>query len=80
MGENYWEPEVNEADKLRMGSSYPPVKFYISAIDIAKLNSKDSLVKTIILSDGKEVDLEIYLETDKDIFTKELREAIKDDS
>jgi len=73
---NFWETSEEEVDNLKMGTSYPPIKVYISAMQIAKLNSLEPVVKSIILSDGKEMDLEMYLETDRNTFAKEMREAI----
>ena len=73
MAESFWDPNADEIENLRMGSSYPPVKIYLTSIDLAKLNSADPVMVTAILSDGKEVDLELYLETDRDKFSKDLR-------
>jgi len=73
---NFWETDKDEANNIKLGSSYPPVKLFISAMEIAKLNSLEAVVKSIILSDGKEFDLEMYLETDRNKFTKDLREAL----
>jgi len=75
---NFWVDEKEETDNLKLGSSYPPVKIFISAIEIAKLNSLDGMFKTVILSDGKELDLEIYLETDRDVYAQQLKEVINE--
>jgi len=73
---NFWEEEKSEVDLLKLGSAYPPVRVYLTAIEIARLNSLEAVVKSIILSDGKELDLEIFLETDRNKFAKDLREAL----
>jgi hypothetical protein len=73
---NFWENDGEEVDNLKMGTTYPPVRVFLTAIDIARLNSLEPVVTTIILSDGKEVDLEIFLETDRNKFAKDLREAL----
>ena len=75
-GKNFWEKDQSEADILKLGTSYPPIKVFITAIDIARLNSLEAVVQTVILSDGKEVDLEIFLETDRNKFAKDLREVL----
>lgn len=74
--DNFWETEKSEDEVLNLGTSYPPVKVYLTAIEIARLNSLEAVVKSVILSDGKEVDLEIFLETDRNKFAKDLREAL----
>lgn len=73
---NFWEDEKSEQDVLKLGTAYPPVRLYLTAIEIARLNSLEPVVKTIILSDGKELDIEIILETDRNKFAKDLREAL----
>ena len=75
-GKNFWEEDESEVDLLKLGSAYPPVKVYLTTIEIARLNSLEAVVKPIILSDGKELDLEIILETDRNKFAKDLREAL----
>jgi hypothetical protein len=77
MNDNFWEENKDEAKhNLRLGSSYPPVQLFLDMMEISKINSREPLTKTVILSDGKEVDIEILLETDKDKFAKNLKEAI----
>lgn len=73
---NFWEKEDSETDLLKLGSSYPPLRVYLTMIEIAKLNSLEAVVKSVILSDGKELDLELFLETDRNKFAKDLREAL----
>lgn len=75
---NFWEDEKDEADNLKLGSSYPPVKVYITAIDLAQLNSLEPVMRSVILADGKELDIELLLETNRDEFAKDLRKVLNE--
>jgi len=74
--DNFWQKENDEVDNLKLGSAYPPVKIYISAIDLAGLNSLEPVMLSVILSDGKELDIELMLETNRDEFAKDLRKVL----
>lgn len=77
MNDNFWVDEEEGKEKdLKLGSQYPPVQVFLNLIEISKLNTAQAVIKSIILSDGKEVDLELILETDRDKFAKDLREVI----
>ncbi|PIR43292.1 hypothetical protein COV24_03470 [candidate division WWE3 bacterium CG10_big_fil_rev_8_21_14_0_10_32_10] len=76
--ENFWESSEGSSKGMRLGSTMPPIKIYLSIIEIGKLNSRVPFVKTVFLADGKEVDIEFYLETDRDSFTRDLKEVIDD--
>ena len=80
MSDNFWieDEEETKARNLNLGSSYPPVKVFISAVQIGRINSKVPVVIPVILSDGKELDLEIILDTDRDKFARDLRESIEE--
>lgn len=73
---NFWEDGADETENLKLGSTYPPVKVFLSAIIIARLNSNEPVMVPIMLSDGKELDLEIRLETDRDVFSKDIRKVL----
>jgi hypothetical protein len=77
MEDNFWDESGSKDHKF--GSDYPPVKLYVSMIDISKLNVSVPVVKTVILSDGKEIDVEMILETDRDTFSRDLKSEVIDD-
>lgn len=73
MEDNFWENQTNDKDRLRLGTSYPPVNVYLTLLEISKMNSGDPIVKTVILSDGKEVDIHFRIDMDRNSFAKDLR-------
>jgi len=76
MVDNFWEDSTSEVENFKLGAGYPPVQVFLTMIDIAKLNSLHSIFKPVILSDGKELDVELKLETDRDQFSKDLRKVL----
>ena len=72
----FWGEGESESENLRMGSAYPPVELFLTMIDIGRINAKEPLVKTVILSDGKELDINVMLSTDRDEFHRDIREII----
>ena len=72
----FWEDGKGEDEGIKMGSSFPPVSLFLDMVEISTINAKEPLVKTVILSDGKELDIHIMLNTDRGEFNRSLREAI----
>jgi hypothetical protein len=70
--------QADNTGEFSFGSTYPPVKIFLDMAEIAGLNSLKPVYKKVILTDGKELDLEFYLETDKNAFSKHLREALRE--
>lgn len=77
---DFFGSEKPEYEGHRMGSELVPVKLELSMIDIAALNSKKALLKSIILSDGQELDLHIFLGANPDILHAQIQEVLNEDS
>lgn len=74
---DFWKEDTTS---LRLGEVYPPVGLKLSMIDIAKVNSLEPVVKHVILSDGKELDVHILLDTDRDVFARDLRGVLNEEA
>jgi len=74
----FWTGSTSEEDDFKLGETLPPVDLYLSAIDIAKLNSKIAVFKKVMLHDGNELELHIYLDVDRRSFGNKLREVVRD--
>lgn len=74
---NFFDAVEDDTEKpMRLGSDLLPIKIYLTMMDIAQINSNVPFTKTVILSDGREIDVELYLDVDREAFTKGLRGVI----
>lgn len=78
MADNFFQDQKGEDEGFRMGSELLPVDLSLTMVEIANLNSGSPLLRTIILSDGQELDLNIFLETDRQVLSKAIKEAVNE--
>jgi hypothetical protein len=67
-----------EHENFRMGSDLTPIELPLTMVEIARLNSLSPVIRTVILSDGQEVDLYITLTTDRKVLGREIKEVINE--
>ena len=52
---------------------------HLSILDIAKLNTQKPVIKQVFLSDGKELVVNVILNTDRDSFAEDFKEVLKNE-
>jgi hypothetical protein len=76
MAKNLWD---TTEESIRSEENYPPVEVHLSILDIAKLNTQKPVIKQVFLSDGKELVVNVILNTDRDSFAEDFKEVLKNE-